>query len=134
VAVHVPVELPGVRADKARITHVLLNLLNNAIRYTPPGGRITVEAAVEDSMVQFRVSDTGQGIAPEYQSRVFERFFRVPGQNTGGVGLGLAIAREIVQAHGGAIHVESQEGKGTTFRFTLPQMAVPQGTQTEVGV
>jgi signal transduction histidine kinase/HAMP domain-containing protein len=118
--VNVPVELPRVRADRTRVVHVLLNLLNNAVRYTPAGGRITVAAApAEDGMVEFSVRDTGQGISKAYEGRVFERFFRVPGQTSNGVGLGLAIAREIIQAHGGAIQVQSQEGEGTTFRFTL---------------
>ncbi len=121
--VDVPVELPRVRADRARINHVLLNLLNNALRYTAAGGHISVSAVPQDDLVQFRVSDNGQGIPAVYQPRVFERFFRAPGQSGGGVGLGLAIAREIVQAHGGTIRVESQEGQGTTFYFTLPQEA-----------
>ena len=94
--VNVPVELPRVRADRARVSHVLLNLLNNAIRYTPAGGKILISAIAADGMVKFTVEDTGQGIPKAYRGRVFERFFRVPGQNGSGVGLGLAIAREIV--------------------------------------
>ncbi len=101
--------------------HVFLNLLNNAIRYTPPGGTISLSAAPVDGVVQFAVQDTGKGIPKIYESKIFERFFRVPGQNSGGIGLGLAIAREIVHAHGGTIAVQSQEGIGTTFQFTLPQ-------------
>ncbi len=119
--VNVPVELPRVHADRARVNHVLLNLLNNALRYTAAGGRITITATAQDGAVEFSVEDTGQGIPTGYASKVFERFFRVPGQSPGGVGLGLAIAKEIVQAHGGTIRVQSQEGVGTTFRFTLPQ-------------
>jgi len=119
--VEVPVELPHVKADKARMNHVLLNLLSNAIRYTPAGGSISLSAAPVDGVVQFSVQDTGKGIPKTYENKVFERFFRVPGQSSGGVGLGLAIAREIVQAHGGTIGVDSEEGVGTTFRFTLPQ-------------
>ena len=117
----VPVDLPRVQADRARLNHVFLNLLTNSIRYTSAGGQISVAAAPQDSMVEFSVKDTGQGIPKEYQPRVFERFFRAPGQSSGGVGLGLAIAKEIVQAHGGAIRVESVEGQGTAFFFTLPQ-------------
>ena len=116
----VPVDLPRVEADRGRVNHVLLNLLNNALRYTAAGGNIVVAAGVQDGLIEFRVSDTGQGIPKMYQTRVFERFFRVPGQSGGGVGLGLAIAKEIVQAHGGAMRLESQEGQGTTFFFTLP--------------
>jgi len=119
--VDVPVELPRVRADKARVNHVLLNLVNNAVRHTPAGGHISIGAMAANGDVEFRVQDTGEGIPQVYKGRVFERFFRVPGQSGGGVGLGLAIAREIVQAHGGTIRVDSDEGKGTTFRFTLPQ-------------
>lgn len=122
--VHVPVELPHVKADKARVNHVLLNLLSNALRHTSAGGSISLSAAPVDGTVQFSVQDTGDGIPKMYENKVFERFFRVPGQASGGVGLGLAIAREIVQAHGGTIGVESTEGVGTTFRFTLPQDAV----------
>ena len=119
--VEVPVELPKVRADHARLNHVLLNLLQNALRYTAPGGSISVTATIINGAVEFSVKDSGKGIPKEYQPRIFERFYRVPGQGGGGVGLGLAIAREIVHAHGGTIRVESEEGKGATFRFTLPQ-------------
>ncbi len=119
--IDVPVDLPRVRADRSRINHVLLNLLNNAICYTAAGGRITVTAAPQNADILFTVNDTGLGIPATYLPRVFERFFRVPGQNATGVGLGLAIANEIIQAHGGAIRVESTEGVGTTFTFTLPQ-------------
>jgi signal transduction histidine kinase len=118
--VDVPVELPRVQVDRARIGHVLGNLLNNALRYTPAGGQITLAATVEGDHLVCSVRDTGQGIPKDYQARVFERFFRVPGQNSPGVGLGLAIAKEIVLLHGGTIGVESQEGVGTTFHFTLP--------------
>ncbi len=124
LVVDVAVDLPKVRADAARIGHVLANLLTNALRYTSAGGEIRVAAQADDTQVTFSVRDTGMGIPQMYQARVFERFFRVPGQNgqgSSGVGLGLAIAREIVQSHGGTIGVESKEGKGTTFRFTLPR-------------
>jgi len=128
LAVDVGVDLPKVHADRSRIGHVLGNLLNNALRYTPAGGKVTLSAEAEKDQVVFRVADTGTGIPTAYLGRVFERFFRVPGQNNTGVGLGLAIAREIVAAHRGAIGVESQEGVGTTFHFTLPmeQIAAPQ--------
>ena len=119
--VEVPVDLPRVEADRARVNHVLLNLLNNALRYTAAGGNIVVAAGIQDGMIEFRVTDTGSGIPKMYQTRVFERFFRVPGQRGGGVGLGLAIAKEIVQAHGGTIRLESREDRGTTFFFTLPR-------------
>jgi len=124
--VEVPVDLPRVEADRARVNHVLLNLLNNALRYTAAGGNIVVAAGIQDGMIEFRVTDTGSGIPKMYQTRVFERFFRVPGQSGGGVGLGLAIAKEIVQAHGGVIRLESREDRGTTFFFTLPRESTKQ--------
>ncbi len=118
-----PVDLPKIRADAVRITHVLTNLLSNALRYTPAGGEIRVTAEADEARLTFAVSDTGTGIPQAHVGRIFERFFRVPGQSENGVGLGLAIAREIVEAHGGTIRVESREGVGTTFRFTLPLAA-----------
>ena len=113
-------DLPEVRADRIRMNHVFANLLSNALRYTPPGGKVTVLAEADEEWVRFSVSDTGKGIPSQYLPRIFEQFFRVPeqGKETG-VGLGLAIVKEIVEAHGGAIRVESQEGKGSTFTFTL---------------
>jgi two-component system, NtrC family, sensor histidine kinase KinB len=113
-------DLPEVRADVIRMKHVFANLLSNALRYTPPGGKVTVLAEADEEWVRFSVSDTGKGISSQYLPRIFEQFFRVPeqGKETG-VGLGLAIVKEIVEAHGGAIRVESHEGKGSTFTFTL---------------
>jgi len=113
-------DLPIVNANAGRIGHVFSNLLTNALRYTGSGGRIVVSAEAEDGMVSFHVSDTGCGIPEEYLPDIFERFFRAPDQlPETGSGLGLAIAKQIVEAHGGHISVESQEGKGTTFSFTL---------------
>ncbi len=115
-----PGDLPTVCADTGQIGHVFANLLSNALRYTAPGGRITVSAEADERMVRFSVSDTGSGIPHQFLQRIFEHFFRVPEQKTEtGAGLGLAIAKQIVEAHGGHINVESQEGKGTTFSFTL---------------
>ncbi|MCX5839389.1 MAG: ATP-binding protein [Deltaproteobacteria bacterium] len=113
-------DLPPVHADAGRIDHVFSNLLTNALRYTSPGGRITVSAAAEEREVRFLVADTGIGIPRKYLPQIFDRFFRVPDQEQEtGAGLGLAIAREIVEAHGGTVRVESREGVGTTFSFTL---------------
>jgi len=115
-----PEHLPPVCADAIQIGHVFDNLLSNALRYTAPGGRITVSAAIEEEMVRFSVSDTGSGIPHQFLQRIFEHFFRVPNQEAEtGAGLGLAIAKEIVEAHGGNIYVESEERKGTAFSFTL---------------
>jgi NtrC-family two-component system sensor histidine kinase KinB len=115
-----PVDLPEVWADTVRMNHVFANLLSNALRYTPPGGKVSVLARADDEWVHFSVSDTGKGIPSKYLPRIFEQFFRVPeqGEETG-VGLGLAIVKEIVEAHGGAMSVESDERKGSTFTFTL---------------
>jgi signal transduction histidine kinase len=113
-------DVPRVLADPARIDHVFSNLLDNALKFTPPGGQVRLSADLDDGMVRFAVEDSGPGIAPEHLGRVFDRFYRVtgPGQ-PGGAGLGLAIAKEIVQAHGGQIEVQSQVGKGSRFSFTL---------------
>jgi PAS domain S-box-containing protein len=113
-------DLPMVCADSTQIGHVFSNLLSNALRYTAPGGSITVSAILEEQMVRFSVTDTGSGIPHQFMQRIFEQFFRVPDQKSEtGAGLGLAIAKEIVEAHGGNIDVVSQERKGTTFSFTL---------------
>jgi NtrC-family two-component system sensor histidine kinase KinB len=112
-------DVPRVLADPTRLQLVFDNLLSNALKYTPMGGEVTVTANPEDGMVRFAVADTGIGIAPEFLPRVFEKFFRVPGQEQISSGLGLTIAKEIVEAHGGAIEVASQPGKGARFTFTV---------------
>jgi len=113
-------ELPRVMVDPARIGHVFSNLLSNALKYTPPGGEVKVVAGQKGSTIEVSVEDTGSGIPKQHLDRIFERFFRVPGQagNTG-AGLGLAIAKEIVELHGGRMSVSSQEGHGAKFTFTL---------------
>jgi signal transduction histidine kinase len=120
LTIEVPDDIPPVMADRGRIRLVFSNLLTNALKYTRPGGQVSVTAAADDAFVRFSVRDTGIGIPQQYQARIYERFFRVPGQSGGtGAGLGLAIAREIVEAHGGHISLESREGTGSTFSFTL---------------
>ncbi len=115
--------LPMVRADSSQITRVLVNLLNNAIRHTPPSGTITVSATEQlPDLVAFTVADTGSGIPKEFLARIFERFVQVPGATRGGAGLGLSIARSIVKAHNGEISAQSEPGKGSTFVFTLPDI------------
>jgi len=112
--------LPQVWVDPARVAHVFANLLSNALKYTPPGGKVTLSAKADGEFVRFLVSDTGVGIPEKYLPRIFEQFFRVPEQGPGtGVGLGLAIVKDIIEAHGGTVGVESREGKGSTFHFTL---------------
>src|SRR5205823_10718172 len=108
-------------ADPERLAHALGNLLDNALNYTDPGGKITLGATAADGQVVLSVADTGVGIPTESLPHVFEKFFRVPGQSRGqGTGLGLAIVKEIVTAHGGTITCESRPGAGTVFRVTLP--------------
>lgn len=122
VALHADVagDLPEIWADTTRIGHVFSNLLSNALTHTSPGGRIALTADVDEAWVRFHVSDTGEGIPAASLSRVFEPFFRVPGrQNETGAGLGLAIVKEIVEAHGGTVDVESSQGQGSRFTFTL---------------
>jgi signal transduction histidine kinase len=119
--VEAPVDLPALAADHERLGHALGNLLDNAITYTHPGGKITLRAFRTDHAVTLAVVDTGEGIPREYLPHVFERFFRVPGKSRGtGTGLGLAIVREIVHAHGGTIECTSEPDAGTEFRLTLP--------------
>ncbi len=117
----VPDDLPEVMADPTRIQHAFANLLSNALRFTHPGGAITVRAAVADQQVRFSIEDTGDGIPAEHLGRLFTPFFRVPGQDeSSGAGLGLAIVAEVVKAHGGGVSAESEPGRGSTFSFTLP--------------
>ncbi|MDQ3892857.1 MAG: cell wall metabolism sensor histidine kinase WalK, partial [Actinomycetota bacterium] len=118
--------LPSVLADVDRVVQVLSNLLSNALRHTPEGGRVVIETEAGGDEVAFEVTDTGTGIAPEHLERVFERFYRVDksrsrGEARGGSGMGLAISRALVEAMGGRIWAESSGlGKGATFAFTLP--------------
>jgi two-component system, NtrC family, sensor histidine kinase KinB len=117
----VPDDLPPVAVDVGRFGLALNNLLDNALTYTPRGGRISLSAAPANGTLKVEIADTGLGIPPEYLPRVFERFFRVPGRSRGGgTGLGLAIVREIVSAHGGSIECDSKEGEGTVFTISLP--------------
>ena len=112
----------SVLGDEIKLTWALSNLLANALRYTPPGGRIVIEAAAEDGEVALSVTDTGPGIPHEQQERVFERFAQsAKSGDIGGAGLGLAIVRDIVQAHGGRILLHSTPGTGTRFTLQLPR-------------
>lgn len=119
--VDLPPGLPAVHADRAQVERVVTNLVSNALRATPSGGRVTVSAEARDGHVAVRVADTGIGIAPEHLPRLFEPFVQIAGGARGGAGLGLAISRRIVEAHGGTIAVASTPGTGSTFTVTLPR-------------
>jgi signal transduction histidine kinase len=145
--VSLEVDLPArggsVLADPTRVGHVFANLLNNALKYTQRGGHVRVSATERavgtgSGAVEFAVADDGAGIPRQYLGRLFEKFFRAPGQpGDSGTGLGLAIVKDIVDAHGGRVTVESEPGSGTTFRFTLPvadSESQPQATAEGDGV
>jgi two-component system sensor histidine kinase BaeS len=115
---HATADLPELDIDPVRIGEVLSNLLANALRHTPSGGSVTVSAGRAGEAIEFAVTDTGTGIAAGELPHVFDRFVKTA--DSGGAGLGLAIAKALVEAHGGTISAESQPGQGTTMRFTLP--------------
>lgn len=123
MALDLPEKLPQVMADGRRISQVLGNLLTNALRHTPEGGRVTLSAGAVENAVEVTVTDTGAGIPPEDLPYIFERFWRGDKSRSragGGSGLGLAIAKQLVGLHGGTIRAESAPGQGAQFRFTLP--------------
>jgi signal transduction histidine kinase len=111
-----------IHGDERKVKQVLLNLLSNALKFTPDGGRIAVRAALHEGRAEVSVADTGVGIAPEDQEAVFEEFRQVgtADKKVEGTGLGLALSQKFVQLHGGRIWVESELGRGSTFTFTLP--------------
>ncbi|MBF0475950.1 MAG: HAMP domain-containing protein [Deltaproteobacteria bacterium] len=116
----IPGDIPPVLADSTRFKSVFSNLLSNSLKYTSPGGQVTISAQHDGPMVRFCVEDTGLGIPQEYLPHIFEKFFRVPGREQHRTsGLGLAIVKEIIEAHGGKIAVTSEPGKGAQFVFTL---------------
>ncbi len=116
-----PIDLPMVFADPDRITQVLINLIHNAVKFTPPNGKITVSAYQDGDHIVFFVRDTGVGIAQNDIARIFERFYKADRARAGGgTGLGLSIARHMIESHGGNIWAESEEQVGSTFYFTLP--------------
>ena len=126
LVLNIPQGLPEILADRERVEQVLVNLLHNAIKFTPSGGRISISAKIEDDNALISVVDNGVGIPADDLPRIFERFYKADKARAGGgTGLGLAIARHIVEAHGGNIWAESTEGKGSTFTFTLPIATTP---------
>ena len=129
VAADLPRGLPTVSADRDRLVQILLNLVDNAVKFTPEGGRVTVTASPWEGMVEVVVADTGVGIPSTDLPRITERFYRVDKARSralGGTGLGLAIVKHLVQAHGGELRIESELGKGTTVSFTLPTARVEE--------
>ncbi len=126
ILVDFPHDFPIVDADPDRVAQVLRNILDNAVKYSPEGGLVFVRSQAQEDEVVISVADQGVGLAPEHLNRLFEKFFRVDsglGRHVVGSGLGLPIARTIVESHGGRIWAESQLGQGTTLFFTLPLMA-----------
>jgi two-component system phosphate regulon sensor histidine kinase PhoR len=121
ISIHCPEDLPPVLADERRLAQVIVNLLHNAIKFTPAGGKIDLRAERDGDAIIFTVKDNGIGIPSEELPRIFERFYKTDrARSSGGTGLGLAIARHLVEAHGGQIWAESIEGQGSTFSFSIP--------------
>ncbi|MGH2549959.1 MAG: sensor histidine kinase, partial [Thermomicrobiales bacterium] len=130
LSVDVPAELPPVLADRARIEQVLLNLVHNAIKFTPAGGTITVRGHIDGDVLVTDVIDTGAGIPESDLQRLFERFYKADkARRSEGTGLGLAITKHIVQTHNGTISVQSKLGEGSTFTFTLPLASTAHSVQ-----
>jgi len=132
----IPAGLPAVRADTERVGQVLMNLLHNAVKFSRPGGRVVVWAAPQGEEVAVSVHDDGIGIPATEMERIFERFYKVDrarARGKGGTGLGLAIARHIVEGHGGRLTAQSEEGAGSTFSFTLPRAGAPEGAAAPTG-
>ena len=124
--INTPPDLPEALADEEGVEKILVNLLHNAIKFTPPGGRVTISTKVAGDNILVSVADTGVGIPADDLPRIFERFYKADRARAGGgTGLGLAIAKHIMEAHGGRIWAESEEGRGSTFTFTLPLAAKP---------
>jgi signal transduction histidine kinase len=122
LAVQPPERPVHVRADGGRIAQVLGNLIGNALKFTPEGGLVTVDATPTSAgdRIRFTVADTGPGIPQEHLPHIFDRFYQVRATGRAGAGLGLAIARGLVEAHGSNLDVSSEPGQGTTFSFDLP--------------
>ena len=126
------VQLPDaelrVYGDRQNLSQLVDNLVDNAMKYTPDSGEITVSLSQENLMAELKISDTGIGISPQYQGRIFERFYRVDkarSQSLGGTGLGLSIVKNIAEKHGASVSMESQLGRGSTFTFRIPLESTP---------
>ncbi len=129
VVVQVPEGLPKINIDSLRVMGVLVNLIENATKYTPEGSKILIDAKADDDNVTFSVADRGPGMPANVQSQIFKMFYRgeVDGKRSSGTGLGLAVCKAVMEAHNGEIWVESQEGKGSTFKFRIPLNAAMEG-------
>jgi signal transduction histidine kinase len=137
IETEIAAQLPEIRVDQQRLAYVFANLLTNAIKYSPHGTTVRLRAEIGETRsgrrsVRFAVRDQGPGITPDHQEHIFERFYRVPGTNKSGAGLGLSIAREIVAAHGGEIGVLSPEGGGSEFMFVVPVEGLPAGRNDRI--
>jgi two-component system sensor histidine kinase KdpD len=133
VMVNLPPDLPLVPVDGVLIEQVLLNLLDNAIKYTPPGSPIELSAHASGNEVVVSVADRGPGLTPGDEKRVFDKFYRAQPKTSGGVGLGLTICRGIIEAHGGRIWAENRRGGGARFCFALPLDGQPPEVSLEDG-
>jgi signal transduction histidine kinase len=120
IIVDVDEGLPAAFADDTYVEQALLNLLENAVRHTPPEGQVKVWARVEGNQLVLGITDTGKGIAPEHLPHIWDRFYRAEEHDKAGTGLGLAIVKSLVERQGGKVHAESRPGAGSTFTFTLP--------------
>jgi signal transduction histidine kinase len=129
-----PEALPDFPLDRERIGQVLLNILGNAIKFTPPGGTIRVDAFGEATVTRVRIQDSGPGVPRDQLELVFDRFWQAASHKRQGTGLGLAIAKAIVDAHGGKIWAESEPGKGGIFQFTLPRAPRFVAASGELGI
>jgi signal transduction histidine kinase len=133
----VPDDLPAVMGEARKLHQILVNLVNNAIKYSEPGTQITLSVRGDRSAVRFEVSDQGVGIRKEHMPRLFEKFYRADDpmvRRTSGTGLGLYIVRSLVTMLGGQVHVRSRHGKGTVFTVTLPRAEATPRTRPRVAV
>ena len=123
LVLRLPEALPPIRADQRRFRQVVENLLSNAMKFSPGGTTITIGAQAKGRWIVFKVSDRGEGISEEEQRRLFQPYFRIEQElhKSHGLGIGLALCKQIVEAHGGRIWVKSRVGEGSTFYFTLPR-------------
>jgi signal transduction histidine kinase len=126
LAFTMPPKLPVIKGDRDKIVLALHNLIGNALKYTPEGGKVEIRVEANEQELRVDVVDTGIGVAPEESELIFERFYRAKDTRVAGItgtGLGLALARDVVRLHGGDINVQSQLNHGSTFTLTLPTMA-----------